>query len=136
MKVLYPSCNSPRRTKMVDTLHLSPLPAWCCSPVRYRRFQFLKCKPYVYPLVTSLTIIYIDTSSGRRPSMMPDIFAPLTQLESLTLCGTCTIKSMSNDTLASLGCLSESSIGCLTTVRLERLGRRMSPKKFPPFPSF
>ncbi|SJL08889.1 uncharacterized protein ARMOST_12261 [Armillaria ostoyae] len=97
-------------------------------------FNFAKCKLYLYPLVTSLTITYTDTSSGRRPSMMPNIFAPLTRLESLTLNGACTIKSMSSDTLASLGRLSESSIGCLTTVRLECLGRRVSPPKFPSFP--
>ncbi len=97
-------------------------------------FNFAKCRPYLYPLVTSLTITYTDTSSGRRPSMMPNIFPPLTQLESLTLNGACTIKSMSSDTLAGLGRLSDSSISCLTTVRLERLGRRVSPKKFPSFP--
>ncbi|KAK0231801.1 hypothetical protein EDD85DRAFT_793471 [Armillaria nabsnona] len=85
-------------------------------------FNFARCKPYLYPLVTSLTITYTDTSSGRRPSLMSNILAPLTQLESLTLNGACTIKSMSSDTFASLGRLSEPSIGCLTTVWLERLG--------------
>ncbi|KAK0439134.1 hypothetical protein EV421DRAFT_1906146 [Armillaria borealis] len=97
-------------------------------------FNFAKCKPYFYPLVTSLTLTYTDTSSGHRPSMMPNIFTSLTKLENLTLNGACTIKSMSSDTLASLGRLSESRIGCLTTVRLECLGRRVSPQKFPSFP--
>ncbi|PBK88043.1 hypothetical protein ARMGADRAFT_1085019 [Armillaria gallica] len=69
------------------------------------------------------------------PSPFHDVrYLRSTQLESLTLYGACTIKSMSTDTLANLGRLSESSISCLTTVRLERLGRRVSPKKFPSFP--
>ncbi|KAK0449013.1 uncharacterized protein EV420DRAFT_1565471 [Desarmillaria tabescens] len=95
---------------------------------------FIKCE-YIHLCVRSLVLTYTDTSSGRCPPMMPNVFATLNKLECLTLRGRYTIKSMSSDTLVSLGRLSDSKVGALHTLILEELGKRVSPRRLPSFPA-
>ncbi|KAK0201252.1 hypothetical protein DFS33DRAFT_1387187 [Desarmillaria ectypa] len=98
--------------------------------------SFMKCERYVYPCVKSLTIVYADNPYGRRPSRIPDVFAPLAKLETLTLQGANCIRCISSDTLVSLSRLSDSGVGSLHTLVLQEIGTRVSPRTLPSFPTF